>query len=111
MSRTFLRFLGDHCEIYRLVEKIVVGNPPKLGYEKIGATFQCRYEKRSAAVHSTVLGDVPVTRHFVYLLPDTEIKENYRVVVNGKSYTVHEVVPMKRFSTIHHIEVELKARS
>ncbi len=111
MSRAFLRVLRDECEIFRLVEKNVPGNPPKLSHEKIEGTFKCRYSKISASFAKTIIGDVPTSKHILFLLPDTEIKENYRVHVNGKEYTVEEVLPMKRFSTIHHLEAELKARS
>lgn len=111
MSRLFNHFLNDKCEIYRLVKKEVAGNTPQISHEKIEGTFYCRHEKKMVSFTKSIVGDVPSSRDILFLSPNIEIKENYRVKLNGSEYTVHEVIPMKRFKTVHHLEVELKARS
>lgn len=111
MTYLFNKWLNDECTILRMIDNTIPGNPPKATYEPITGVFKCRYVKKNASIAETLIGGVPVTRHILFLFPDTEIKENYRVQVNGKEFTVKEVLPIKRLKKIHHLEVNMTARN
>lgn len=113
MRNRHLKF-DDQCEIYRLVKSNVPGNAPTTGVEKVPSqtNVPCRKEKDKSVISPTMVGNVPVITEIIMLPPDVDVKENYRIKLNGTMYTVVDPKLYRRFRRRpHHIEATVRALS
>lgn len=115
MSRRLRKFLDATCRVSVLSSTQVAGNQPKSRYRIIEKDFPCTLIKLNASTASTPIGQVPVTTYKVILLhdviehlPEGELKENDRIHLDKRIYTVVEVIPIKRKRRLHHLEVEVR---
>lgn len=115
MSRyRYRRMMNEECKIGILSKSQVKGNQPISKYVNIEWTFPCSLNKINAALASTMIGEVPVTTYSMMIaseavsfLPEGELKENDRIYIGDRTYSVLEakVVKKRRYAQYIYAEV------
>jgi hypothetical protein len=109
------RMMDTECKIGILSASQVKGNQPTSKYNVLPRLFPCNLNKDKASIASTIVGDVPVTTYKLLLtseavpfLPEGELKENDRVYIGNRTYSVLEAKAVKRRRYVQYIYAEVR---
>jgi hypothetical protein len=104
--------LGQTCQILRATTTTngFGTKGASKAWPATGPEHLCRLQLASGT-ENTDLRNVALGQWKLFLLPDADVSEKYRVVCEGKTFEVISVYPVNSPQGLHHFEVTLETFS